>query len=222
MNIFFTSDLHLGHGPNKLGWGGIIMHAKRPFANVEEMNEALISNYNSMVGQGDHCWILGDFAWRDHRKFLHRLNGKKFLVRGSHDKMDSDTLRLFAEVHEGMAIRNFCGTPFVLTHCAMRVWERSHYGAINCYGHSHGRMPEFNDKLQLDVGVDVWQYKPVPVELILMIMACRDFKPEGRVSGEELDARVKELADRNAGHRAHFERKISEPPKENHDTTGNG
>lgn len=204
MNIFFTADLHLGHGPNKQGYGGIIMHAKRPFADVQEMNEALINNFNSIVSQGDHTWILGDLAWRDHSKFLHRLNGKKFLVKGSHDKMPLDTLRLFAEVHEGMAIRNLGGAIFILTHCAMRVWERSHYGSINLYGHSHGRLPEFDNKLQCDVGVDVWQYKPVPLELILSIMKTRDFKPDGRVTGEELDARVKELADRNADYRKNF------------------
>ncbi len=204
MNTFITSDLHLGHGPNKKGYGGIIMHAKRPFANAEEMDDALISNYNSMVKAGDHCWILGDFAWKNHRQYLHRLNGKKFLIKGSHDKMDLNTLRLFAEVHEGMAIRNIGGAAFILTHCAMRVWERSHYGSINCYGHSHGRLPEYNDKLQLDVGVDVWQYKPVPVELILMIMATRNFRLNGRVTSEELEARVSELRGRNTKYRERF------------------
>lgn len=75
---------------------------------------------------------------------------------------------------------------------------------VNLYGHSHGRLPEYNDKLQLDVGVDVWGYRPVPLELILMIMTNRNFKSATRMTDEELNARVKELAERNAGYREKF------------------
>ena len=214
MNTYFTSDLHLSHGPNKQGFGGIIFHANRPFKSVEEMDETIIANWNADVKAGDHVWVLGDFAWRNHRHYLHRLNGKKFLVKGSHDKMDTETLRLFAEVQDGMAIRLFDKTPFVLTHTAMRVWERSHYGSINLYGHSHGRLPEYNDKLQMDVGVDVWGFRPVPLGLILIIMATRDYQEENGLTQEELNARVKELADRNSSIRKHYETPISLTPDE--------
>lgn len=214
MNVFFGADFHFGHSANKQGYGGILFHGNRPFKNIEEHDETLIANWNADVKQGDHVWILGDFAWRNHRQYLHRLNGKKFLIRGSHDKMDGETLRLFAEVHEGMAGRLFNKTPFCLTHCAMRVWESSHYGSINLYGHSHGRMPEYNDKLQMDVGVDVWGYRVVPLELILGVMATRDYKKRNVLTREELNARVKELADRNAAIRKHYETPISLTPQE--------
>jgi len=129
--------------------------------------------------------------------------------------MNQDTLRLFAEVHNGMATRNFgLNSIFILTHCAMRVWERSHYGSINLYGHSHGRLSEYNDKLQMDVGVDVWNYKVVPLELIKMVMATRDYKERKGLTQEELNVKVKELADRNAAIRKHFETPISLTPSE--------
>jgi len=208
MNIWFTADLHLGHGKNKNGFGGIICHASRPFGSVEEMDETLISNWNADVKTGDHVWVLGDLAWRDHRKYLSRLNGKKYLVLGSHDKMSQDTLRLFAEVHGGAVTRLFNGTPFILSHCAFRVWERSHYGSINLYGHSHGRLPEYNDKLQMDVGVDSWSFRVVPLELVLMIMKNRNFKPDGRITTEELKARTEELSLRNTEFRKIYESQI--------------
>ena len=44
--IYFTSDLHLGHR-------GIITMRNRPFANVEEMNRTLITNFNAIVHQND-------------------------------------------------------------------------------------------------------------------------------------------------------------------------
>lgn len=55
--ICFTSDLHLGHSA--------IIHMKnRPFADVEEMNRKLISNYNSVVHKKDTVYILGDISHR--------------------------------------------------------------------------------------------------------------------------------------------------------------
>ena len=30
----------------------------------------------------------------------------------------------------------------VLCHYAMRVWQKSHYGAWMLYGHSHGTLPD--------------------------------------------------------------------------------
>ena len=42
MNIFFTADLHLGHD-------NIRRHCRRPFGTVEEMDEAIIANWNGAV-----------------------------------------------------------------------------------------------------------------------------------------------------------------------------
>ena len=53
--IYFTSDLHLGHR-------GIITMRNRPFANVEEMNRTLITNFNAIVHKNDTVYILGDLA----------------------------------------------------------------------------------------------------------------------------------------------------------------
>ena len=53
--IYFTSDLHLGHH-------GIITMRNRPFANVEEMNRTLITNFNAIVNKNDTVYILGDLA----------------------------------------------------------------------------------------------------------------------------------------------------------------
>jgi len=43
MTTWFTADLHLGHR-------NIIEYCNRPFADVDEMNRALIANWNQVVG----------------------------------------------------------------------------------------------------------------------------------------------------------------------------
>lgn len=79
--IFFTSDPHFGHA-------NIIKFCNRPFKSVEEMNEALIKNWNEKVPEDGLVFILGDFcfggfpAWES---IVYRLNGKKYLIKGNHD-----------------------------------------------------------------------------------------------------------------------------------------
>lgn len=78
--VFFTADLHFYHV-------NIIKYSNRPFASVEEMNEVLVSNWNTIVGENDTVYVLGDFslAVRPVETFLPRLNGRKKLIMGNHD-----------------------------------------------------------------------------------------------------------------------------------------
>lgn len=79
-STFFTSDTHFGHE-------NIIKFCKRPYQSVEEMNEALIENWNKVIGKNDTVFHLGDFAlggstvWNN---TLDRLNGKIYLIFGNH------------------------------------------------------------------------------------------------------------------------------------------
>lgn len=79
--VFFTSDTHFNHA-------NIIRFCNRPFADVGEMNERLIENWNSVVGPDDIVFHLGDFAWGGSdvwTTMLNCLNGHKTLIIGNHD-----------------------------------------------------------------------------------------------------------------------------------------
>lgn len=56
MTNFYISDLHIGHE-------NILRFDNRPFANVNEMNNKLIENWNARVRSDDTVYILGDFIW---------------------------------------------------------------------------------------------------------------------------------------------------------------
>ena len=84
MSIFLTSDLHFGHrNIIRLGKG-------RPFDNINEHDEALIKNWNSVVKPGDSVYVIGDFSIETTletiEKPLRRLNGAKHLILGNHDR----------------------------------------------------------------------------------------------------------------------------------------
>lgn len=54
MANFYISDLHIGHE-------NILRFDNRPFADVNEMNNKLIENWNARVRSDDTVYILGDF-----------------------------------------------------------------------------------------------------------------------------------------------------------------
>lgn len=82
MKKWFISDTHFSHN-------NIIKYAGRPFANVDEMNQALINNWNQSIGKDDQVFFLGDFGLGDidHlQSICSQLNGHKICILGNHDK----------------------------------------------------------------------------------------------------------------------------------------
>ena len=159
--IHFVSDIHFGHK-------NIIEYCRRPFADVEAMNVAIIRNWNACVQPGDVVFHLGDFAMTGDRKRLaawfNQLTGDKYALIGNHDVglrsdvglqrecfkavWDVQQIKIKdADIHGGWR-RVF------LNHYAQKVWNKSHADAYHIYGHSHGALPEENHYFGLDAGVD--------------------------------------------------------------------
>ncbi len=154
MAVFFSADSHFGHA-------NIICHCKRPFLSVDEMDAALIANWNSLVQPSDDVWHLGDFAFGGPEVaagYLKRLRGRKHLIWGNHDRPTVRELPGWAS-SQAMAEVKVDGTRIILCHYGMRVWNAAHHGALHFYGHSHGTLP--GDRQCCDVGVDVWDFRPV-------------------------------------------------------------
>lgn len=79
---FVWSDPHFGHA-------NVIKYSERPFADVTEMNETLIDNYNTAVGASGVCLWLGDCflsSFEAAITIMQRLKGRKILVLGNHDR----------------------------------------------------------------------------------------------------------------------------------------
>lgn len=161
--IYFTSDLHFDHA-------NIIKYCNRPFNNVEEMNYKLIENWNSVVNHNDTVYVIGDFCMSSRsKKYLSQLNGRKILILGNHDKQASLS-HGWAEIHNYLEI-TYNKQFIVMCHYAFKVWNRSHYGSWNIYGHSHGSLPDDPYALAIDVGIDCHNYTPVSFDEVKRIMA---------------------------------------------------
>ena len=93
MANFYISDLHIGHE-------NILRFDNRPFADVNEMNNKLIENWNARVRSDDTVYILGDFIWAKESEWpsiVGSLAGNKVLIRGNHDpkQFSAATRRMF-------------------------------------------------------------------------------------------------------------------------------
>jgi calcineurin-like phosphoesterase family protein len=172
MSIFFTADTHFFHD-------NIRKHCIRPWNTVEEMNEALMTRWNTVVGKKDFVYHLGDFAMikkqndgtptmKLYRRLRHSLNGKIFLVLGNHDSMSNETYSCFSGVYDGILDKVIDHQKITMCHYPMLSWNCSFHGSVLLHGHVHSRLPNKDSRLSFDVGVDVpeWNYTPVPWDIL--------------------------------------------------------
>ena len=167
-NLFFTSDTHFFHGR-------IIKLCNRPFHSVEEMNEALITNWNRVVPRDGVVFHLGDFAFGgpdEWNSILDRLNGKIHLILGNHDMRMARTeiMERFSEVTLQKII-SVDGRKILLNHYPFLCYSGENRGEWQLFGHVHSG--EHNDsgadiprlrhlfRTQYDVGVDNSRFTPL-------------------------------------------------------------
>lgn len=133
-NIFLISDTHFGHlgvckflrddGVTKL----------RPWNNAEEMDEALVANWNSVVRPCDKVYHLGDVAMsKKGLPILARLNGTKILIKGNHDNEKLSVYQqYFKDVRGSHQIDNF-----ILSHIPIHPNSIARWCGGNIHGHLH-------------------------------------------------------------------------------------
>ena len=168
--IYFTADLHFYHDK-------IITHVNRLFHDAQQMNQALIRNWNQRVSHQDEVYILGDVTMKGSTlamEALSQLKGRKYLIRGNHDGFVDrpgfdQSLFGWVKDYAELVYRN---TKFVLFHYPMLEWNGYFDQSIHLHGHQHNH-PDYNYlNLQqgirrYDVGVDANGMSPVSAEEIL-------------------------------------------------------
>lgn len=109
----------------------------RPFANVEEMDETLIANWNDTVAQDDRVYLLGDVAFhpRVFRAVIPRLKGRICLVPGNHEPPQMRKyFDLFDDVR-GYVVKK----GFIMSHIPIHPGSLSRW-ALNIHGHLHANV----------------------------------------------------------------------------------
>ncbi len=166
MNKWFISDTHFSHA-------NIIRYAGRPFQSVDEMNEKLIEHWNAHIEPQDTVFFLGDFGLGP-TDFLaslcSTLHGQKICIRGNHDGTPAKMHTIgFTLVLESAFIK--IGRHQVeLVHIPSQP-APSHF---QLHGHVHEKRPNKLIDRQLNLSVEVWEYKPVSEKTIMAILDRAD------------------------------------------------
>lgn len=173
MRIFYTADPHFGHA-------NIIRMCQRPFSSIDEMDEIMIQNWNSVVHNDDTVYIVGDFCHRNDKSpayYLARLKGRKILVRGNHDKWIENNLAA-AEMFESITNLTHVYDPSLnghhisLCHYPLMTWPGKKESFM-VFGHIHNDTSQYfwpyikeNERL-LNAGADINHYTPVMLEQLI-------------------------------------------------------
>lgn len=159
LEIWLTSDTHFDHA-------NIIKYEGRPFRDNLDMTEVLISNWNSVVGPEDLIIHLGDVFFCGAERMAHissRLNGRKILIRGNHDRGYTNTK--FKKM--GFDVFNYYFKDgFLLSHWpqddqALNVAVSGGYLRGNIHGHVHGDISGLDQSIYRCVSVELTDYKPI-------------------------------------------------------------
>ena len=166
MNKWFISDTHFSHA-------NIIRYARRPFQSVNEMDERLIENWNGHIAPQDTVFFLGDFGLGT-TDFLTslcaRLYGNKICIRGNHDGTPAKMHKIgFTLVLESAFIK-------IGRHQVELVHIPSHptLSHFQLHGHVHEKRPNKLVDRQLNLSVEVWDYKPVSEKTIVALLDRAD------------------------------------------------
>jgi calcineurin-like phosphoesterase family protein len=123
-NVWFTSDLHFGHKN--------IQKFRLEVSSEEDNRKRIISDWNKLVTKRDDVYVLGDAAFTmDTVEQFNTLAGRKFLIRGNHDELDTQVyLKHFKAIY---GLKKY--KEFWLSHAPIHPNELR--GKINLHGHVH-------------------------------------------------------------------------------------
>ncbi len=167
MKLFWTADRHFNHA-------NIIKYCKRPFDCVKKMNRTIIKGHNDRVKDEDTVFDLGDFCFRNSpggkageglpqkaEFFQKQLKGNIIHVKGNHDRNNS-----LKTCIERIIIR-YGGYRICMVHNPIHADPNYE---LNFVGHIHEKwkFKKLGDKsFMVNVGVDVWNFRPVGFEEIM-------------------------------------------------------
>jgi calcineurin-like phosphoesterase family protein len=156
MATYLTADFHLGD--NRFDILG------RPFFDYYQEIKTLESNFNEIITKNDELIFVGDYIYKDNVKYIADIswiNGKKILIKGNHDTLSDDLYKKYFDeiIPNGGGIeRKIGGIDCYITHYPTQGKQH----LFNLVGHIHAAW-----KVQLNmlnIGIDVWHYKPVSEE----------------------------------------------------------
>lgn len=157
-----TADPHFGHA-NICKFTNYDGSKVRPWDDVNEMDAALIKNWNDRVHPQDRVYLLGDvcFTAKDMLRYIPQLNGRICLVPGNHEPTKMRKyFHLFDDVR-GYVQRN----GWIMSHIPIHPDSLGRWG-LNIHGHLHGGTIK-DDPRYVCVSVEHTDFAPIELTQLL-------------------------------------------------------
>ncbi|MCQ2508778.1 MAG: metallophosphoesterase family protein [Dorea sp.] len=188
---YYIADLHFGH--NALNE----QMDCRGFESAEAMDEYMIKQWNRKVRQKDEVIILGDFCMSPYgetvNQILSRLNGRKYLIKGNHDRYLEDkefNTKNFQWIEDYKEIKDN-KRKIILSHYPMPFYNgqfrRGEDGSLKTYmlyGHVHDSEDEtLLNRFVSQIRSSLRQQRrdgeviPVPCQMINCFCMYSDYVP---------------------------------------------
>ena len=165
---FFVSDTHFFHES--------ILSTRKLFGSIEEHDNTIVQNWNSVVGKCDRVYHLGDVvlgagSLHENKRvitLLSKLNGKKTLTLGNHDsRAKIEVYRCFFDNIVGSL--KFKG-DFICQHFPVHPQQLVERFRANIHGHTHSKNIELldgrRDPRYVNVSLEQIGYTPISFEVI--------------------------------------------------------
>lgn len=168
--VYITSDLHFNH--NKP-----FIYEARGFSNIEDMNKAIIKNWNSIVTNSkDDVYVLGDIMLGNNSegiKLLHQLRGNIHIILGNHDNIERLTLyeNSYNVVDVCYADKlDYGGMNFYLSHYpSLSAYKWHTRCLVNLCGHTHtkDKFCDMDKSIIYHCELDAHDMKPVSLDTVI-------------------------------------------------------
>jgi calcineurin-like phosphoesterase family protein len=177
-NTFLIADPHYGHKAATELFTKDCGTKLRPFASIEECDQALEERHNKVVKPCDKVYFLGDIVMPKNKsslEILSRLNGTKVLIKGNHDQFEArEYLKYFKDIRGSHMLDKLVMTHIPIhPHCLTR-WRG------NIHGHLHSNTIKNNlefgsqeDSRYFCVSVEQIDFTPISFETVNKIFKDR-------------------------------------------------
>lgn len=163
--FFILSDLHFGHSK-------IIEYARKEFKTIEEHDDHIVNQWNSVVSRSDKALILGDVSFKkDTLLRLNEMHGLKYLVAGNHDLFSVTRFQNY--FHDVKGAINWTDPThnlrIVFTHIPIHPGQLERWN-LNIHGHTHFHRVHTNKKIDhryLNVCCEALDFTPQKLKTLL-------------------------------------------------------
>jgi calcineurin-like phosphoesterase family protein len=152
--IWLTADEHYGHR-------NILEYCDRPWKDIKIHDDKISQQVQLLVGPYDTVFHLGDTFFRKNEPLDFIFPGHHVYLQGSHDSLSLTK-------HIKSVVIQYGGLDINLVHDPRDARQEF---PLNLCGHVHGAwlVHEEGKTILINVGVDVWDFKPVQITTLIKL-----------------------------------------------------